>query len=135
MSDIIEPDVTLDQQFIDFAKMSDPKGRDGKTIDLYMTDYWMRQAGVLNDRVVTTTDTGIAFFKFEKTEINYEEFEEYLKDLAETKHLILDDLVSALCKCGLPGTVPVRVPQYREYFLTWKPKNRLMVVPDDPKKY
>lgn len=55
---------TLDGQFFEFAKMFDNK-RDGTTITLYRSDYWLRQAKVLDDRRVTMTDTGLCWWKFE----------------------------------------------------------------------
>lgn len=58
-----EEPATLDGQFYEFARLMDTK-RDGKTITLYRSDYWMRQAKVLDDRKLTMTDTGILFNKF-----------------------------------------------------------------------
>lgn len=58
-----EEDATLDSQFMEFAKMNE-KGRSGETITLSNSDYWMRQAKILDDRKLTMTDTGVAFNKF-----------------------------------------------------------------------
>lgn len=54
---------TLDSQFFEFAKLLDNK-RDGLTITLYRSDFWMRQSKVIDDRKVTMTDTGIMWWKF-----------------------------------------------------------------------
>lgn len=57
------PAATLDGQFQEFAKLFDPKRRDGQTITLYRLDYWLRQARILDERTVTMTDTGNLFFE------------------------------------------------------------------------
>lgn len=55
---------TIESQFFAFAKLFESKTRTGLTITLYHSDYWMRQAGILDDRKVTMTDTGILFNKY-----------------------------------------------------------------------
>lgn len=54
---------TLDGQFFEFARLMDNK-RDGTTITLYRSDYWMRQGKIIDDRKITMTDTGILFNKY-----------------------------------------------------------------------
>lgn len=56
-------EATLEGQFSEFAK-SNEKSRNGETITLLNSDYWMRQAKILDDRKLTMTDTGVAFNKF-----------------------------------------------------------------------
>lgn len=56
-------EATLEGQFSKFAKMNDT-GRSGETITLLNSDYWMRQAKILDDSKLTMTDTGVAFTKF-----------------------------------------------------------------------
>ncbi|XP_053624390.1 tubulin polymerization-promoting protein homolog [Plodia interpunctella] len=121
-----EEQATLDGQFVDFAKMLDPKARNGLTINLYRLDYWLRQAKVIDDRKITMTDTGIIFNKFYKSEINWDEFLEFLEDLANLKELDLEKLHETLTNCGLPGSCAVFVPQYRDFFLTYKPKEKML---------
>lgn len=58
-----EEQATLDGQFYDFSRLMDNK-RSGTTINLYRSDYWMRQANILDDRSVTMTDTGLIFNKY-----------------------------------------------------------------------
>lgn len=58
-----EEAATLEGQFYEFARLLDNK-RDGATITLYRSDFWMRQAKILDDRKVTMTDTGILYNKF-----------------------------------------------------------------------
>ncbi|XP_060809663.1 tubulin polymerization-promoting protein homolog [Amyelois transitella] len=122
-----EEQATLDGQFVDFAKMLEPKLRSGETINLYRMDYWLRQAKVLDDRKITMTDTGIIFNKFCKTEIKFDEFLEVLEELSITKCLNLEHLHEALTNCGLPGQTPVEVPQYSSYFRTYKPKEKMVL--------
>lgn len=59
---------TLEEQFVLFSKHGDSDNMrnesDGSTITLFRSDYWMRQAKVLEDRQVTMTNTGMAFYKF-----------------------------------------------------------------------
>ncbi|XP_045784445.1 tubulin polymerization-promoting protein homolog [Maniola jurtina] len=120
-----EEPATLDGQFYEFAKMMDKK-RDGKTITLYFSDFWFRQAKLLDDRKLTMTDTGIAFNKFSKTELDWDEWNEFLTDLCETKELDEEKVRETLTNCGLPGQSPVQVPQYRDFFLTYKPKEKML---------
>lgn len=63
---------------------------------------------------------------FRKTEINYDEFLEFLEDLATQKNFDLERLQETMTNCGIPGQVPVVVPQYRDFFNTYKPKSKTM---------
>ena len=56
----------LKKQFKLFAKFGD-KAADGTTIKLSQSDKWFKQAGVIQAKGVTTTDTGIAFRKISKS--------------------------------------------------------------------
>ena len=55
----------LKSQFVLFSKFGD-KTADGKTIKLSQSDKWFKQAGVIQAKGVSTTDTGIAFRKVSK---------------------------------------------------------------------
>ncbi|KPJ10294.1 TPPP family protein CG4893 [Papilio machaon] len=118
-----EEAATLEGQFYEFSKLFDNK-RNGTTITLYRFDYWLRQTKILDDRNVTMTDTGISFNKFDKTELNWDEFLEFLEDLCELKKMDFEKTKETLTNCGLPGQTPVEVPQFRDYFLTYKPKEK-----------
>lgn len=80
----LTPEITLEDQFLLFCTYCplykqhsrtsridrmEPDGleqhRDEYTIRLPQSDYWMRQANLLDDRRLTMTDTGIAYFSFE----------------------------------------------------------------------
>ncbi|XP_026490343.1 tubulin polymerization-promoting protein homolog [Vanessa tameamea] len=120
-----EEPASLDGQFFEFAKMMDKK-RDGTTITLYNSDFWMRQCKLLDDRKVTMTDTGILFNKFSKSELDWDEWNEFLTELCEVKELDEEKVRDTLTNCGLPGQSPVLVPQYRDFFLTYKPKEKTL---------
>ena len=55
----------LKEQFEAFAKFGD-KAADGKTIKLSQSDKWFKQAKVIDPKMISTTDTGIAFRKISK---------------------------------------------------------------------
>ncbi|XP_013136556.1 PREDICTED: TPPP family protein CG45057-like [Papilio polytes] len=118
-----EEAATLEGQFYEFALLFDHK-RNGLTITLYRFDYWLRQTKLLDDRRITMTDTGISFNKFNKAELNWDEFLEFLEDLCEMKDMDLEKMKETLTNCGLPGQTPILVPQFRDYFLTYKPKEK-----------
>ncbi|KAJ8737487.1 hypothetical protein PYW08_000082 [Mythimna loreyi] len=120
-----EVKATLDGQFSEFAKYMGTD-RDGTSIDLYRSDYWLRQSKVLDDRVLTMTDTGLIWLQFGKTELAYNNWCKYLTELCIVKNLCQAEVEVNLTCCGLPGVVPVLVPQYRSFFDTYKFKNRLI---------
>ncbi|CAB3258970.1 unnamed protein product [Arctia plantaginis] len=66
----------------------------------------MRQAKVLEDRKLTVTDTGVAWFKFAKTELVYDEWYEFLTDVCEVRSLNQENVEFAMTNCGLPGISP-----------------------------
>ena len=71
-------------------------------LPLSQIDVWMREAHVLDMDKVTTTDIGLCFFKFRKRAINYEEFLEYIEDLANTKQYDLEEMKNKLLTCNKP---------------------------------
>lgn len=58
----MEKNMSIKSQFVVFSKLFG-SNRSGETITLFGSDYWLRQADVLEDRHLTTTDTGLCFFK------------------------------------------------------------------------
>ncbi|CAH0402191.1 unnamed protein product [Chilo suppressalis] len=122
-----EEPASLDSQFVEFTKLMDTK-RDGSTITLYRSDYWMRQSKILDDRRVTMTDTGILWWKFCKTELNYDEWYEFLTDLCDAKNLDQEYVETAMTNCGIPGSAPVIIPQYKDFFDTYKPKDKMVAL-------
>lgn len=71
-------------------------------IPLTQCDNWLREAEVLKGDVVSTTDTGLCFFKFRKRAVDYEEFLEFLQDLAKEKNLNFDEIQRKLLSCPRP---------------------------------
>lgn len=61
-----------------------------------------------------------------KTEITYDEWYEILTDLCVAKGLEQEAVEILLTNCGLPGSTPVVVPQYRDFFDTYKSKSKLV---------
>ncbi|XP_049885420.1 tubulin polymerization-promoting protein homolog [Pectinophora gossypiella] len=119
-----EPGATLDSQFFSFAKMGD-KNRDGTTITLSNSDYWMRQATILDDKILTMVDTGHIFFsRYNKTEITWNEWLDYIDVLCMKKELDVERVKDMLTVCGLPGEKPVDIPQYRNFFANYKKKEK-----------
>lgn len=60
---------TLEEQFESFSKyMNQLIGESTSTnelmISLYQSDFWLRQANILDDRRLTMTETGTLFYKF-----------------------------------------------------------------------
>uniref|UniRef100_A0A1B6C674 TPPP family protein n=1 Tax=Clastoptera arizonana TaxID=38151 RepID=A0A1B6C674_9HEMI len=99
---------SLEMQFCAFSKFGDTKS-DGKTITLTQSDKWMKQAGVIDGKKITTTDTGICFNKLKSKTIPYKDFEKYVEDLANSKKISPDELKLKLQECGEPGTTATTV--------------------------
>lgn len=71
-------------------------------LPLTQIDKWLQAANVLDMISVTTTDTGLCFFKFRKRAINYAEFLVYIEDLAKFKQIDLDEVKLKLQSCVKP---------------------------------
>merc|ERR1711892_1055090 len=101
-----EPDkAQLKEKFKLFAKFGD-KSADGSTIKLSQSDKWFKQAGVIQAKGVSTTDTGIAFRKVAKssTKLSYPAWSKYIEELAASKNTEVDQIKDKLVNCGPPGT-------------------------------
>ncbi|XP_075991326.1 tubulin polymerization-promoting protein homolog [Anticarsia gemmatalis] len=115
--------VTIEDQFIAFAKLFDDS-RTGSTITLYNSDFWLRQAKILDDMNVTMTDTGTLFTDCSKTEFSFEEWRVIISELCSLKQLDEDAVMASLLNCGLPDPQRVEVPAFRNYFTTYQPKSK-----------
>ncbi|XP_076300792.1 tubulin polymerization-promoting protein homolog [Lasioglossum baleicum] len=73
-------------------------------LPLTQSDKWLISARILDMVTLTTTDTGLAFFKFRKRALSYDEYLIYLKDLAEIGDLDFEDMKQKLQASGLPRT-------------------------------
>lgn len=71
-------------------------------IPLSQSDKWLISARILDMVTLTTTDTGLAFFKFRKRALSYKEYLMYLNDLAETHNLNLETMKHNMQMCGKP---------------------------------
>ena len=70
----------------------------GDLITLSQSDKWLRQAKVIDEWNVTTTDTAIAFRKISRgsTRLSYPGWLVFLRELAETKRLPLPQVWARL---------------------------------------
>lgn len=71
-------------------------------LPLSQSDKWLISARILDMVTLTTTDTGLAFFKFRKRALSFEEYLTYLKDLAESKNLSFEEIKYKMQICGKP---------------------------------
>ncbi|KAG8226347.1 hypothetical protein J437_LFUL014590 [Ladona fulva] len=101
MAEALPP--TLKDQFAAFSKFGYSKS-DGTTITLTQLDKWMKQAKVIDGKMITMTDTGICFNKFKLRTINFSTFEKFIEELASSKKMEAESLREKLINCGAPGT-------------------------------
>ncbi|XP_012277050.1 TPPP family protein CG45057-like [Orussus abietinus] len=71
-------------------------------LPLSQSDKWLKAARILDMNKVTTTDTGLCFFKFRKRAISFEEYLVYLKDLAQSRGLNFEDMKYEMERSGRP---------------------------------
>ncbi|XP_026669982.1 uncharacterized protein LOC108625721 [Ceratina calcarata] len=71
-------------------------------LPLSQSDKWLISARILDMVTLTTTDTGLAFFKFRKRALSFDEYMAYLKELAESKSLDLEEMQFKMQICGKP---------------------------------
>lgn len=76
--------------------------RNVELMPLSQSDRWLISARILDMITITTTDTGLAYFKFRKRALSYEEYLIYLNDLAETYNLKLEAMKLKMKMCGKP---------------------------------
>nr|XP_012144914.1 PREDICTED: TPPP family protein CG45057-like [Megachile rotundata] len=98
-----EPEVSFEEIFKTYCEM-DPvsSSRNLELIPLSQSDRWLISARILDMITITTTDTGLAYFKFRKRALSYEEYLIYLNDLAETHNLNLETMKLKMKMCGKP---------------------------------
>ncbi|KAL1128827.1 hypothetical protein AAG570_013361 [Ranatra chinensis] len=88
--------------FKSFSKFGDAKS-DGKHISLSQSDKWMRQAKVIDNKTIFTTDTGIYFKKLKSPKLSEQDYNRFLEDLAKNKKADLDEMKKKMASCGVPG--------------------------------
>ena len=94
---------SLKDQFTLFATFGS-RGHDGRHITLSQSDKWMKQAGVVDGRTLTTTDTGILFRKMSPNHVwmTFGEWHAFVQRLADDKDVDEDAFREALVLCGPP---------------------------------
>lgn len=75
------------------------------SIPLSQSNKWLISAHILDMDKLTTTNTGLAFFKFRKRALSYEEYLTYLKDLAISYNLNFEDMKYRLQTSGKPSNI------------------------------
>ncbi|XP_014093326.1 tubulin polymerization-promoting protein homolog [Bactrocera oleae] len=73
-----------------------------ETILLSQIDFWLDQAKLLKT-VFTMTETGMAYMKFKKWRLDFEEFLDFLNMICQGKEIKVDDIKKALLEAGPPG--------------------------------
>nr|XP_029707738.1 TPPP family protein CG45057-like [Aedes albopictus] len=100
---------TLEAMFTSYAKYrptSNTFQGDGKRILLSQSDAWMQQARLIGQkRFFTLTETGVTFFKFGKSSLEFEEYQLFLEELCQTKGIGLEEVKHSMVSCGPPGMV------------------------------
>ncbi|GIX74546.1 tubulin polymerization-promoting protein homolog [Caerostris extrusa] len=97
--------MSFNQLFRLYAKFGDPN-RSGETMSLTCSDRWLRQSKIIDNRRISTTDTGIYFkqvAKFKKS-LNFTSYQKFLELLAKKKNLNLSELKYKMVTAGPPET-------------------------------
>ncbi|XP_015911055.1 tubulin polymerization-promoting protein family member 2-like isoform X2 [Parasteatoda tepidariorum] len=95
--------MSFNQLFRLYARFGDTS-KSGEYMTLTCSDKWLRNAKVLDNRRVTTTDTGIYFkqiAKFKKS-LNFKTYQEFLEFLAKKKNLNFNEMKYKMVTCGPP---------------------------------
>lgn len=98
----------MEEKFKAFAKFGNSKMTE---MTLSSSDKWMKQAGVIDGKKITTTDTAICFSKLKSKALGYEDYNKFLKILAKEKNINLEELKNKLLKCDTPGTSGTTKPE------------------------
>ncbi|XP_063241499.1 tubulin polymerization-promoting protein homolog [Bacillus rossius redtenbacheri] len=97
-------DEALKATFTAFSQFGNTRS-DGSTMTLSQSDKWMKEAKVI-DRKLTATDTAIAFQKFKSKTLTFDQYLDFIEDLAKSKGVNPQELKSKLAKSmpSLKGT-------------------------------
>ncbi|CAG7823511.1 unnamed protein product [Allacma fusca] len=97
--------------FYAFSRFGDPFAV-GKQITLTNSDKWLKQAGVIDGELITTTDTSILFRRLFKAakKIGFHDFVQYIYELALEKGLDVRFLEHKLMRCGPPSFSQITRP-------------------------
>ncbi|KAJ6634951.1 Tubulin polymerization-promoting protein like [Pseudolycoriella hygida] len=91
-----------------FSRFGDTQS-DGTTITLKNSDKWMKEAKLFT-KTFTTTDTGIAFSKFKVKKMNFVTYQEFVKDLCNSKKIKFEEFVDKLNSCNDPAVSSATKP-------------------------
>jgi len=93
----------LREQFQNYSRHGDRKS-DGQHITLSQSDKWLKQAKVIDGRIVTTTDSAITWRRMSKSHIwmNFVEWLSFIEEISEEKDLDIHQVREALVSCGKP---------------------------------
>ncbi|XP_055928101.1 uncharacterized protein LOC129959309 [Argiope bruennichi] len=97
--------MSFHQLFRLYAKYGDTN-KSGETMSLTNSDRWLRQAKIIDNRRISTTDTGIYFkqvAKFKKS-LNFSSYQTFLELLAKKKNLNLSEMKYKMVTAGPPET-------------------------------
>ncbi|CAL1265153.1 unnamed protein product [Larinioides sclopetarius] len=97
--------MSFQQLFRLYAKFGDTN-KSGETMSLTNSDRWLRQSKIIDNRRISTTDTGIYFkqvAKFKKS-LNFISYQTFLELLAKKKNLNLSEMKYKMVTAGPPET-------------------------------
>ncbi|XP_055620385.1 uncharacterized protein LOC129764860 [Toxorhynchites rutilus septentrionalis] len=98
---------TLNAMFTSYAKFRPALNTfegDGERILLSQSDAWMQQAGLIGvKKFFTLTETAVIFFTFGKSTLDFNEYQQFLEKLCDSKKLGLKEVCHSLVSCGPPG--------------------------------
>ncbi|CAH4031357.1 unnamed protein product [Pieris brassicae] len=104
MVDNINKQLVLEEVFKGYAKFGNSKS-DGTTITLTNIDKWLKEAGIIDGKKVSTTDTAIIFQRFKSKTINFKQFMTFIDSLCkECTSKNHEEVISQLSSSGIPGT-------------------------------
>ncbi|XP_055846882.1 uncharacterized protein LOC129912595 [Episyrphus balteatus] len=72
-----------------------------EAILLSQIDFWLAKSELLKV-VFSTTDTGMAWMKFKKWRLDYDEFQDFLKDICTAKNLDIEEIKMQMTEAGPP---------------------------------
>jgi len=94
----------LKDQFHSYSRLGDRRS-DGSHISCSQSDKWLKQARIIDGRILTPVDTTILWKKLCKTNIwmNFPTWLKYVEELSITRGLDIHDVREALILCGKPS--------------------------------
>lgn len=103
MAEKIAKEYKLETIFKEYGKFGSTQG-DGKQITLTNLDKWLKDAGIIDGKKVSTTDTAILFNRFKTKTIDFKQFIQFLETLSKENKLNSDIVKDKLLKSEAPST-------------------------------